>query len=48
MVRYGYFVLLFNRNLNSVEFLTEYFGRMDIDGVIKTGKEYLGLLPLSK
>ena len=47
-VRFGYFVLLSNRNLTPAELLTEYFGRTDIEGVIKTGKEYLGLLPLSK
>ncbi len=47
-VRYGYFVLLSNRKLTPAELLTEYFGRTDIEGVIKTGKEYLGLLPLSK
>ena len=47
-VRFGYFVLLSNRKLTPAELLTEYFGRTDIEGVIKTGKEYLGLLPLSK
>ena len=47
-VRFGYFVLLSNRKLELVDLLTEYFGRTDIEGVIKTSKEYLGLLPLSK
>lgn len=47
-VRFGYFVLLSNRELEPAELLTEYFGRTDIEGVIKTSKEYLGLLPLSK
>ena len=47
-VRFGYFVLLSNKKLEPSELLTEYFGRTDIEGVIKTSKEYLGLLPLSK
>lgn len=47
-VRFGYFILLSNRELEPVDLLTEYFGRTDIEGVIKTSKEYLGLLPLSK
>ena len=47
-VRFGYFVLLSNRKLDPVDLLTEYFGRTDIEGVIKTSKEYLSLLPLSK
>jgi len=47
-VRFGYFVLLSNKKLEPVDLLTEYFGRTDIEGVIKTSKEYLGLLPLSK
>ena len=47
-VRFGYFVLLSNRKLTPAELLTDYFGRTDIEGVIKTSKEYLGLLPLSK
>lgn len=46
--RFGYFVLLSNRKLEPVDLLTEYFGKTDIEGVIKTSKEYLGLLPLSK
>ncbi len=47
-VRFGYFVLLSNRSLEPADLLTEYFGRTDIEGVIKTGKEYLGLPPLAK
>ena len=47
-VRFGYFVLLSNKRLTPAELLTDYFGRTDIEGVIKTSKEYLGLLPLSK
>jgi len=47
-VRFGYFVLLSNRNLSPEALLAEYFERADIEGVIKTSKEYLGLLPLSK
>lgn len=47
-VRFGYFVLLSNKDLTPAELLTDYFGRTDIEGVIKTSKEYLGLLPLSK
>lgn len=47
-VRFSYFVLLSNRKLEPVDMLTEYFGRTDIEGVIKTSQEYLGLLPLSK
>lgn len=47
-IRFGYFVLLSNKKLEPVDLLTEYFGRTDIEGVIKTSKEYLGLLPLAK
>ena len=47
-VRFCYFVLLSNKKLEIVDLLTEYFGRTDIEGVIKTSKEYLGLLPLAK
>lgn len=47
-VKFGYFVLLSNKILSPAELLTDYFGRTDIEGVIKTSKEYLGLLPLSK
>lgn len=37
-VRFGYFVLLSNKKLEPVDLLTEYFGRTDIEGVIKTSK----------
>lgn len=37
-VRFGYFVFLSNRKLEPVDLLTEYFGRTDIEGVIKTSK----------
>ena len=48
MVKYGYFVLVSNRDLEPKELLTEYFGRTDIESVFKSSKEYLDLLPLSK
>ena len=47
-VKYGYFVLVSNRDLTPKELLSEYFGRTDIEVVFKTSKEYLELLPLSK
>ena len=47
-VKYGYFVLVSNRDLTPKDLLTEYFGRTDIEVVFKTSKEYLDLLPLSK
>lgn len=47
-VKYGYFVLISNRELSPKEMLSEYFGRTDIEVVFKTSKEYLDLLPLSK
>ena len=47
-VKYGYFVLVSNRDLTPKELLSEYFGRTDIEVVFKTSKEYLDLLPLSK
>ena len=37
-VRFGYFVRLSNKKLEPVDLLTEYFGRTDIEGVIKTSK----------
>ena len=48
MVKYGYFVLVSNRDLSPRDLLAEYFGRTDIEVVFKTSKEYLDLLPLSK
>ena len=47
-VKYGYFILVSNRDLTPKELLSEYFGRIDIEVVFKTSKEYLELLPLSK
>ena len=47
-IKYGYFVLISNRDLSPKELLSEYFGRTDIEIVFKTSKEYLDLLPLSK
>lgn len=47
-VKYGYFILISNRRTSPEELLREYFERTNIEIVFKTGKEYLGLLPLSK
>ena len=47
-VKSGYFVLLSNKELTPAELLTDYFGRTDFEEVIKTSKEYQGLVPLSK
>ena len=47
-VKFGYFVLLSNREETPEQLLTEYFERTEIETVFKTSKEYLGLLPLSK
>ena len=47
-VKFGYFVLISNRKMEPKEMLSEYFERTDIEGIFKTSKEYLGLLPLSK
>lgn len=47
-VKFGYFVLLSNKDEKPEQLLTEYFERTDIETVFKTSKEYLGLLPLSK
>ena len=47
-VKFGYFVLISNRELEPKELLSEYFGRTEIEVVFKTSKEYLELLPLSK
>jgi len=47
-VKFGYFILLSNRDETPKQILTEYFEREDIEGVFKTSKEYLRLLPLSK
>ena len=47
-VKYGFFVLISNIDGTPESILDEYFGRSYIETVIKTDKEYLGLLPLSK
>ena len=47
-IKYGYFVLISNRDLSPKVLLSEYFGRTDTEIVFKTSKEYLELLPLSK
>jgi len=47
-VKFGFFVLLSNMERTPEEMLSEYFGRVEIEGVFKTGKEYLQLLPLAK
>lgn len=47
-VKYGYFVLLSNKDETPEELLTEYFERTQIESVFKTSKDYLNLLPLSK
>lgn len=47
-VKGGYFVLLSNKKASPKEILQEYFERMQIESFIKTSKEYLDLLPISK
>lgn len=47
-VKFGFFVLLSNEERTPEEMLSEYFGRVAIEGVFKTGKEYLQLLPIAK
>ena len=47
-VKFGFFVLLSNMEKTPEEMLSEYFGRVAIEGVFKTSKEYLQLLPLAK
>lgn len=44
----GYFVLLSNIDKNTDEILDNYLGRVEIEYLFKTAKEYIGLLPLSK
>ncbi len=48
LIKDGYFVLISNIDTTPEELLSEYFGRTEIEAVIKTSKEYLNLLPLSK
>lgn len=47
-VKYGYFVLVSNKDEIPEELLTEYFERTQIESVFKTSKDFLNLLPLSK
>ena len=47
-VKYGYFILVSNLNVEPRKLLDNYFDRTDIETVFKTSKEYLELLPLSK
>lgn len=47
-VRYGFFVLLSNTDAEPADLLDRYYGRTSIETAFKTGKEYLGLLPLAK
>jgi hypothetical protein len=47
-VKYGYFVLISNKDETPKDLLTEYFERTQIESVFKTSKDYLKLLPLSK
>ena len=47
-VKYGYFVLVSNKDLAPQQMLDEYYGRTNIETIFKTSKEYLNLLPLSK
>ena len=47
-VEYGYFVLLSTYVMNPKDLLIEYFARTDIEGIFKTAKNYLDLLPLAK
>lgn len=48
MVKNGYFVLISNIDTTPEDLLSRYFCRTEIEGVFKTSKEYLELLPLSK
>lgn len=47
-VKFGFFILITNIDGTPESILDEYFGRSYIETVIKTNKEYLGLLPLAK
>ena len=44
--RFGFFVLVSNRDASPEEMLSRHFDRMTIEGGFKTMKEYLELLPL--
>ncbi len=47
-VENGFFILLSTYILEPKELLIEYYARTDIEGIFKTAKNYLDLLPLSK
>lgn len=47
-VKFGYFVLISNKEETPEELLTEYFERTQIESVFKTSKDDLKLLSLSK
>ena len=47
-VEYGFFILLSTYVMEPKDLLIEYFARTDIEGIFKTAKNYLDLLPLSK
>lgn len=47
-VKFGYFVLLSNKERSPEELLAEYWARTQIETVFKTSKEYLDILPISK
>jgi hypothetical protein len=47
-VEHGYFVLLSTYVMEPKALLMEYFARTDIEGIFKTAKNYLDLLPLAK
>jgi hypothetical protein len=47
-VEYGFFVLISTYVIDPKDLLIEYFARTDIEGVFKTAKNYLDLLPLAK
>ena len=47
-VEYGFFILLSTYVMEPKDLLIEYFARADIEGVFKTAKNYLDLLPLAK
>jgi len=47
-VECGFFVLISTYKMEPKDLLIEYFARADIEGVFKTAKNYLDLLPLAK
>lgn len=47
-LKFGYFVLITNKNMTPSDILDSYFARADIETVFKTGKEYLDILPIEK